>query len=465
MSNPLAPSWREAPGDPNALHSGVWPASATRDSAGEMSFAGVSVSELVANYGTPLLVVDKDELLGRARIAADAVEQACSAHGVKGSVYYASKSLTTGHVVSWLASQGLGFDVASGGELAIALAGGADPRSIEFQGNNKSMDEIRQAMSAGVGTIVLDAAIEADRVEQVATELGVVQDVMVRVNTGVHADTHEYLATAREDQKFGLSPAEAAALVESVRTRPSLRCVGLHSHIGSQIFAVEGFKEAATRLMALYRDLGADGGLEVLNLGGGFGIAYTEADQPMDITDMITQIVDHVADQASALGVPMPHLAFEPGRVISGPAGVTLYTAGVVKPVQVTLEDGSHATRRYVSVDGGMSDNARPALYGAHYSARIAQRSSGEAPALVRVVGKHCESGDIVVNADYLPADVAPGDVVAVATTGAYCYSLASNYNVVPRPPVVWVAGGQHGVMVARETIADVLSLDQGLAG
>jgi diaminopimelate decarboxylase len=423
------------------------------------------VKDLVSHYGTPLLVVDESDLRDRARTVLKAVHQACEKHGVSGSVYYASKSLTTGHVVQWIVSEGLGFDVASGGELAIALAGGADPATIEFQGNNKSLEEIRQAIKTGVGTIVLDAPIEADRVEQVAAELGVVQNVMVRVNTGVHADTHEYLATAREDQKFGLSPTEASALVSSLRTRASLRCVGLHSHIGSQIFAVEGFKEAATRLMALYAELLAEGEPLSLNLGGGFGIAYTDADEPMDITELITQIVDHVADQAKTLGVPMPNLSFEPGRVISGPAGVTLYTAGVTKSVQVTLEDGSHATRLYVSVDGGMSDNARPALYGAHYSARIAQRSSGAPAALVRVVGKHCESGDIVVNAEYLPGDVEPGDVVAVATTGAYCHSLASNYNVVPRPAMVWVNGSKHGVMVQRETIADVLRLDQGLSG
>jgi len=378
-------------------------------------------------------------------------------------VYYASKSFISGHVVSWLASEGLGFDVASGGELAIALAGGADPSSIEFQGNNKSPEEIRQAVTAGVGTIVLDAPIEAERVAQIASEEGVVQDVMVRVNTGVHADTHEYLATAREDQKFGLSPREASSLVSAIRSNQSLRFVGLHSHIGSQIFALEGFLEAASRLMELYSELLEGGPVATLNLGGGFGIAYSEADRPMDLDALITGIVDHVAHQAQARGVAVPDLAFEPGRIISGTAGVTLYSAGVIKPVAVTAEDGSSATRMYVSVDGGMSDNARPALYGAHYSARIASRVSSQPPQLVRVVGKHCESGDIVVNADYLPGDVEPGDVIAVGATGAYCYSLASNYNQVPRPPVVWVRRGEHGVMIAGESLDDVLARDQGL--
>jgi diaminopimelate decarboxylase len=286
---------------------------------------------------------------------------------------------------------------------------------------------------------------------------------MIRVNTGVHADTHDYLATAREDQKFGLSPDEAIALVSTIRESSHLDFVGLHSHIGSQIFRTEGFLEAATRMVEAYQQVRRDDEPFTLNLGGGFGIAYTEADQPMEVGELIDAIVDHVAAQCAAHGVPVPNLAFEPGRIISGPAGVTLYSVGVTKPVTVH-EGGRVATRLYVSVDGGMSDNARPALYGANYSARIASRESGEVPALVRVVGKHCESGDIVVNAEYLPGDVAPGDVLAVAATGAYCYSLASNYNVVGRPPVVAVSGGSSTLMVAGETLDDVLARDQGLS-
>jgi diaminopimelate decarboxylase len=442
----------------------VWPASAVRGADGELALGGVPVSDLVATYGTPLYVFDRDDMIERARLIRTVIDNACQKHGVTGSVYYASKSFTSGHAVSWLAKEGLGFDVATGGELAIALAAGADPRRIEFQGNNKSEEELRQALLAGVGTIVLDAPIEADRCAAIASELGIVQNVMVRVNTGVHADTHDYLATAREDQKFGLSPSEASELVERIRGIGSLKCIGLHSHIGSQIFAVEGFLEAATRLMAVYASLLETGELGSLNLGGGFGIAYTEADTPMDTTEMVSAIVDHVAKEAADRGVPMPELSFEPGRIISGPAGVTLYSVGVTKPVSVTLEDGDTATRLYVSVDGGMSDNARPALYGAQYSSRLANRVSDAPPALVRVVGKHCESGDIVVDSEYVPGDVHPGDILAVATTGAYCYSLASNYNVVPRPPVVWVSGAQHGVMVSGETIADILARDQGFS-
>ncbi|HEV8012775.1 MAG TPA: diaminopimelate decarboxylase, partial [Pontimonas sp.] len=272
-----------------------------------------------------------------------------------------------------------------------------------------------------------------------------------------------YLATAREDQKFGLSPEEAIALVSTIRESSHLDFVGLHSHIGSQIFRTEGFLEAATRMVEAYQQVRRDDEAFTLNLGGGFGIAYTEADQPMEVGELIDAIVDHVAAQCATHGVPVPNLAFEPGRIISGPAGVTLYSVGVTKPV--TVHEGDQvATRLYVSVDGGMSDNARPALYGANYSARIASRESGEAPVLVRVVGKHCESGDIVVRAEYLPGDVAPGDVLAVAATGAYCYSLASNYNVVGRPPVVAVSGGSSTLMVAGETLDDVLARDQGLS-
>jgi len=464
MSENLRPSWLTRPENPNALHSGVWPARTTRDSNGVLSFAGVSTTELVETYGTPLYVMDEAEVKARALEFRSAVTEACSARGVHGEVFYASKSFTSGHMVSWLAEAGLGFDVATGGELAVALAGGARPESMEFQGNNKSVAELKAAMDAGVGCIVMDAPIEARRISALAVEAGVIQDVMIRVNTGVHADTHEYLATAREDQKFGLSVAETRQLVEDVRDMPGLRCVGLHSHIGSQIFALDGFFEAATRLVELFAEWAEDEDFTTLNLGGGFGIAYTEADNPLDITHMIHSIVDHTLDQADRAGATIGTLAFEPGRYISGPAGTTLYSVGVVKPVAVSDQTTTNPqTRTYVSVDGGMSDNARAALYGAHYSTRIASRASSHEPTLVRVVGKHCESGDIVVDADFLPGDIEPGDILAVAATGAYCYSLASNYNVVGRPPVVWVNEGSHGVMVFGESIDDVLARDRGL--
>ena len=463
MAHPLSPAWLDVPRDANALHEGVWPRSSERADNGGLSFGGVSAQELVATYGSPLYVVDQAELIERAENFRDIVEEACERNNTTGSVYYASKALITGHVAQWITAAGLGFDVASGGEMAIALAGGAPAGRLEFQGNNKSEAEIRSALEAGVACIVIDAPIEAQRINAAAKNLGLVASVMVRVNTGVHAETHEYLATAREDQKFGLSPQETTALVEDIRGMEHLTFEGLHSHIGSQIFQVEGFVEAASRLMELYLAVIPRHERATLNLGGGFGIAYTEADQPGDIAGIVGQIVDHVGSLARAAGVAVPHLAFEPGRMISGPAGVTLYSVGVTKPVRVHDDDGLEATRLYVSVDGGMSDNARTALYKATYSARIASRESHSEPALVRVVGKHCESGDIVVDAEYLPGDVAPGDIVAVPATGAYCYSLSSNYNALGRPPMVAVHEGGHHLMVAGETVDDVLARDRGV--
>jgi diaminopimelate decarboxylase len=285
-----------------------------------------------------------------------------------------------------------------------------------------------------------------------------VQRVRLRVNSGVHASTHEFLATAHEDQKFGVSLERAVELGMRIRSRDSLDFLGLHCHIGSQIFDSAGFAESAERLLAAHAELARIAPVPELNLGGGFGIAYTSADEPTPIEEIALGIVTAVADGCRLHDVPVPKLAFEPGRAVIGPAGVTLYTVGTVKPVPI---DGGW--RHYVSVDGGMSDNARTALYGADYTARIASRSSDAPPALVRVAGKHCESGDIVVDAEYLPHDVAPGDLLAVAATGAYCWSLANNYNHVPRPPVVAVRDGVARVIVRGETEADLLARDAGL--
>jgi diaminopimelate decarboxylase len=279
----------------------------------------------------------------------------------------------------------------------------------------------------------------------------------------VHAETHDFLATAHEDQKFGFTLDEAPEVVARIRELDGLAFVGLHCHIGSQIFGTAGFRESAARIVelhaALLAALGPGGDIPVLNLGGGFGIAYTAADDPTPIEQLAAGIVDAVAAECEVRGIPIPNLAFEPGRAIVGQAGVTLYEVGTTKPV--TLDGGG--SRLYVSVDGGMSDNARPALYGAQFSARLASRVSDAAPTLVRVVGKHCESGDVVVDAEYLPADVAPGDLLAVPATGAYCFSLASNYNYVPRPAVVAVRDGAARVIVRGETVDDLLARDAGI--
>jgi diaminopimelate decarboxylase len=459
-ANPLAPGWLAHPADANALADAVWPRSAARDGSGAIEIGGVALTDLAERFGSPLLVMDEEDARGRAVEVRDAFREAFGVVGSHVSVYYASKAFLCTEVARWMVDAGLRIDVASGGELAVALAAGIDPALIGFHGNNKSRAEIERAVGVGVGSLVLDAGDEVHRIADAATRAGRVQPVLLRINSGVHASTHEYLATAREDQKFGVPLADAPAVVAAIRARPSLEFRGLHSHIGSQIFESGGFAEAARRLLAVHAALLAGGPVPELNLGGGFGIAYTAADVVTPIADIARDLAEVLATECAALGIPVPAVAIEPGRIIVGPSTVTLYEVGAIKDV---LVEGA-AVRRYVAIDGGMSDNARPALYGADYSVRIANRVSSADPALVRVVGKHCESGDIVVDADYLPGDIASGDLVAVPATGAYCWSLASNYNYLGRPAVVAVRDGSARVIVRGETVDDLLRRDAGVA-
>ncbi|MEJ1921483.1 MULTISPECIES: diaminopimelate decarboxylase [unclassified Microbacterium] len=459
-ADPLAPEWLVVPDDANALAAGVWPASANRAADGEIVLGGMPVSEIVHEHGTPVLVLDEDEVRSRAREFHDAFAAATAQHGTTARVYYAGKAFLSTAVARWVTEEGLGVDVCTRGELEVALAAGVDAARIGFHGNNKLPSEIERAVAAGVGTIIVDSAIEIERIAAAASRLDIVQRVLVRVNSGVHAETHDFLATAHEDQKFGMPFADAETAVARIRELPSLEFAGLHCHIGSQIFGVAGFRESAARVLELHQALRAGGEIPILNLGGGFGIAYTSVDDPTPIARLASEIVDAVASGCAERGIPLPTLAFEPGRAIVGTAGVTLYEVGTTKPV--SLDSG--ASRLYVSVDGGMSDNARPALYGAQFSARIASRTSDAEPTLSRVVGRHCESGDIVVDHEYLPDDVAPGDLLAVPATGAYCASLASNYNHVPRPAVVAVSGGSSRVIVRGETIDDLLARDAGIS-
>jgi diaminopimelate decarboxylase len=398
-----------------------------------------------------------------------AFDTAFDSIGTTAKVYYAGKAFLCTEVVRWVTEAGLGVDVASGGELAVALAGGIDPSRIGMHGNNKSVAEIQRAVSGGVGTIVIDSRIEIERVAEAARNAGIVQRVRLRVNSGVHADTHSFLATAHEDQKFGVSIADAPGLVEIIRSEDSLEFVGLHCHIGSQIFGTEAFKESASRLLTLHAELLAGGPVPELNLGGGFGIAYTPADQPTPIEDVAQEIAQIVSAECTRLSIPIPVICVEPGRSVIGTSTFTLYEVGTTKDVTVEVSDtqgkptGETAIRTYVSVDGGMSDNARPALYGANYSVRLANRVSDSEPALVRVAGKHCESGDILVYDDYLPGDVRPGDLVAIPATGAYCWSLSSNYNYLTRPPVVAVKDGKARLIIRGETEEDLLARDMGI--
>lgn len=453
-----APRWLAVPDDANDLVPGVWPRSARRDEQGVLELAGVPASELARAFGTPLLVIDEGEVRRRAAAVRSAFESAGAAHGASVRLYYAGKALLTTAIARWVDDEGLGVDVCTGGELEVALAAGIDPSRLGFHGNNKSVAEIERAVEAGVGTIIVDSAVEIERIAAVTARAGTVQRVLLRVSSGVHAETHEFLATAHEDQKFGFPLSEAQAAVARIRELPGLEFRGLHCHIGSQIFGVDGFRESASRVLDLHAELRTGGEIPQLNLGGGFGIAYTRADDPKPIEAVADAIVEAVVDGCAARGIPVPALSFEPGRVVVGNAGVTLYEVGTIK--DVALDRGS---RRYVSVDGGMSDNPRAALYGAQYSARLASRSGEGEPQLARVVGKHCESGDIVVDHEYLPADIAPGDLLAVPATGAYCAPLSSNYNHLPRPPVVAVRDGAARVIVRGETVADLLARDVGL--
>jgi len=457
-ANPLAPGWLAHPEDANGLAPSVWPASAERTESGALRVGGVSVPALHAAYGTPLYVIDEGEARARATRIRDAFAAAFEPLGARTTVYYAGKAFLSIEVARWMDELGLNIDVCSGGELAVVEAAGVDPRRLGFHGNNKSIPEIDRAVALGVGAIVLDSVVEIERVAQAAARHGRVQAVRLRINSGVHASTHEYLATAREDQKFGIPASEAPAAVAAIRSHASLRFLGLHSHIGSQIFDSAGFAEAARRLLALHAELLAGGDIPELNLGGGFGIAYTSVDDVAPIERIAGDFAAVVGEECARLGIAVPAISIEPGRAIIGPAGVTLYEVGTIKDVLVA----DTAVRRYVSVDGGMSDNLRTALYHADYTVRLANRVSDADPALVRIAGKHCESGDIVVRDDYLPGDVRPGDLVAVAATGAYCWSLASNYNYLGRPAVVAVRDGHSRVLIRRENEHDLLRRDAG---
>ncbi len=450
-------SWLQAPNDVNELVPGLWAATVHKD-GDELEVGGRSAGSIAADVGTPAYVLDESDFRARAR----AFKAAFADPDTPAEVYYAAKAFLCRAVVGWIEAEGLGLDVCSGGELAVALRAGFPPDRMTLHGNNKSDAELARAVEAGIGRVALDAFDEIDRLDRLAGAAGVQVPVLVRVTVGVEAHTHDYIATAHEDQKFGFSLADghAADAARRVHAAPGLRLLGLHSHIGSQIFDTAGFEVAARRVLGLHAQLSTelDAVLPELDLGGGFGIAYTTQDDPQDAYQLAAGIREIVRHECRALGIDVPHLSVEPGRAIAGPSTFSLYEVGTVK--QVTLDAG--ATRTYVSVDGGMSDNVRTALYGADYSCTLASRRSSAAPVLARVVGRHCESGDIVVKDEFLPGDIRRGDLLAVPATGAYCRSLASTYNHVPRPPVVAVRDGVVRVLVRRETEEDLLALDVG---
>ena len=425
---------------------------------GVLSLSGISAAQLAKDFGTPTFFLDEDAFRSRSLAWHNGLQSQFGSNA--GTIYYAAKSFICTAVAQWIADIGIGIDVCTGGELAVAIAGGVNPSKIEVHGNNKSVAEIDRAVSLGVKTIVMDSLFEIERVAAAALRHGVRQGVMLRLTPGIEAHTHEKISTAHEDVKFGFSIASGAAwtAVEAVAKHPELELRGVHCHIGSQIFGSEAHEIATDRLMGFmskYRDkFGTQ--LPELDLGGGFGIAYIAGEVTVEPADVLPAIHSAVLAACKKYELDMPQVSLEPGRNIVGPTMFTLYEVGTVK--DVTLEDKS--IRKYVSVDGGMSDNARTALYDAEYTAVIAQRLSQAPVVLSRLVGKHCETGDIIIRDIQLPSDIAPGDLVATPATGAYGRSMASNYNHVPKPPVVAVKDGKARVIVRRENEADLLALD-----
>jgi diaminopimelate decarboxylase len=438
------------PADLNALDPRIWPRTAVRRS-GVLSIGGTDVRELAAAHGTPLFVLDEEDFRSRCRDYREAF-------GPGTDVFYAAKAFCSRAVLRWVAEEGLGVDVCTGGELAVALAAGIAPERITMHGNNKLMPELERAITAGIGHIVADSFEEIARLGYLAERHRARPRILVRVTSGVEAHTHEYVATAHDDQKFGFSLSSGAAeeAVQRVLASPDLQFAGLHSHIGSQIFDASGFETAAHRVMALATAIRDACGVSIaeLDLGGGYGIAYTSEDDPASVKELAQNMKAIVQRECRASEIEEPRLTVEPGRAIAGPCTVTLYEVGTVKDVE--------GLRAYVSIDGGMSDNIRTALYDADYTCVLASRESAAPPMLSRLVGRHCESGDIVVRDLYLPSDLAPGDLVAVAATGAYCRSMASNYNHIPRPAVAAVREGTARVIVRRETEDDLMRLDVG---
>jgi len=417
-----------------------------------LTLAGHRLSDLIEAYGSPLTIMDEEDFRSQAR--------AFATEFAGWTVYYAGKAFLCRTVARWVDEEGLHLDVCSGGELAVALSAGFPADRVELHGNNKSIEELEDAIESGVSRIIVDCMEEIDRIETLAAARNTQVSVLVRVTTGVEAHTHEYIATSHEDQKFGFSlhSGQAWTALMACHDRPHLKLTGLHSHIGSQIFDVGGFQIAAARVMDLLARFRAATGddLDEVNLGGGFGIAYTAQDSPMSPAQL-HQALSHIIDEERRThGLKPLRLSIEPGRAIVGRAGVAVYTVGSVKPVDIG--EGSH--RAYVAVDGGMSDNIRTALYHAEYSAVLANRVSSAPPMLSRVVGKHCESGDILVHDVYLPSDIGPADLIAVPASGAYARSLSSNYNHITRPAVVAVRPGQARAMLRRETLADLMALD-----
>jgi diaminopimelate decarboxylase len=407
----------------------VYPLGSRLNERGHLEVGGCDTIELAREFGTPAYVYAEDDMRARAR----AYVEAFRARTERFEIVYASKAFPATAAYRLMDQEGLACDVASGGELHLALAGGYDPARLYMHGNNKTEAELAYALETGVGHIVVDSFDELDRLERLAA--GRAQRMMLRVTPGIRPDTHEAIQTGQEDSKFGFALAEVPRAVERCRAA-GLELRGLHAHVGSQIFELEVYERLAELLAGI-------GDWPLLNLGGGLGIAYTAEDEPPSIEDYAEALLRRAPEDAYVL--------CEPGRSLVGNAGITLYTVGTVKRIP--------GVRSYVAVDGGMSDNLRPMLYGARYEAEIADRFGGSE--LCTVAGMHCESGDILVH-DVMLDDPKPGDVLVVPATGAYGHAMANNYNAVPRPPVIFCRDGDARVVVRRETHDDLTVRDAG---
>jgi diaminopimelate decarboxylase len=427
----------------------ILPVSATPSAEGHLIVGGCDVVDLATRFGTPLMLMDRTTIESN---AASVISEVGDPH----RVFYAGKSFLCVAMCQLIESLHMGLDVCTGGELVTAQAAGFPAERIVFHGNNKSLDELVGAREAGVGRIVVDSFEEIDRI----AELGLSTKLLVRVTPGVEAQTHQYVQTGQQDSKFGFTLAGRVALDAVRRTLevPGCEFAGLHTHIGSQIFDLAGFELAINRISdfaaRVTDELGAE--IKELNMGGGFGIQYVEWEDPLEPGQVARGIVRDLEGAFGKRDLVAPKIFVEPGRSIAGPAGLTVYTVGTVKRIP--------GARTYASVDGGMSDNVRPALYGSSHEALLANRVDAPDDGVITIAGKHCESGDVVIRDAKLPADVATGDLICVTATGAYNYSMASNYNRMPRPPVVLVANGRATEIVRRETFDDLVRLDLRLS-
>ena len=418
---------------------------------GHLEIGGMDTEQLVEKYGTPLMVYDVALIKERARMFLRVVNQ----KGVVGRAFYATKALNTTALLQLLAQEGMGFDVVSGGEFYTALKAGVNPKNILFHGNNKNREELELALSNGIGTIVIDNFYEIELLEQVAKQLGVVVSCLLRVTPGVDAYTHKYIITGNEDSKFGfdLNNGQADRALSYLHNHEVFDLKGIHSHIGSQIFGEEGYMIAMDRVFSKLLEWKIQHGFtpRVLNIGGGFGIRYSMRDHLKPYEGFITLVVEKFIKRCHEIDIPVPQLWIEPGRSVVGEAGTTLYTIGARKEIP--------GIRTYVSVNGGMTDNIHPALYQAVYEAVLSNRMLDETEEEVTIAGRCCESADVLVENIKL-AQAKPGDTLAIFCTGAYGYSMASNYNKVPRPAVVFVENFKDQLVVRRETYDDLIQYD-----